>query len=258
MSDTALDLRKFRLQNGAYENISYMMDVYRINWKLARIVPVMFFRESGAWIGVLGRRSVDAFAPDLMVISPETEDFKIQRIVTEAVERLSSLGLKKPVPALVSRGTPREDAGITEIVIRNDFSGLEFLRNGNGQQIPGSEDVFTVLPAHPVPFYHEEMTAYQKSLLLNRNMSLRPPISEGDLLISGTELGYARSIGRSRDFIKRDLADLLTDLTGSGTFLRRGGYLYYPYTEDEYRRRFLKRFVRYRDLKTKRTIFDFS
>jgi len=258
LSEVFASAIEFKRQNSAYENISFILDAFRINWKSTKLVPVMFFRAAGAWIGVLGRRSLDTFVPDVMAISPVTDDYKIQRIVSQAAEHLASLGLKLPVPALVSRGSPRGDAGIMEMVIKDDFSAIEYLQGNSGFHEPHLAEILAVMPAYPVPFYHEYMGAYLKSLLITRNLSLRPPVSEEDLLISGTEFGYARSIQRSRDFIRRDLSDVLSDLIRSGTFLRRGSYLYYPYTEGEYRRRFLKRFVRYKELQSKRTIFDFS
>ncbi len=249
---------EFKRRISAYENISFVMDAYRINWKSARMVPVMFFKAAGSWVGVLGRRSVDAFVPDLMAISPETDDCQIHRIISQAAEQLASLGLKIPVPALVSRGSSRGNASIMEIVIKNDFSGIEYLRGETGLPESDAGESLAVMPAYPVPFYHEDMGTYLKSLLITRNLCLRPPVSREELLASATELAYARSVQKGREFIRRDLSDLLSDLIRSGTFPRRGNYLYYPYTEDEYRRRFLKRFVRYQELKNKRTIFDFS
>lgn len=252
--------KEFLEQNAAYENISLSVDIVRLNSKRLGIVPLSLLKKGKLWLAVVGRRSLETFVPDyLLISSPESSHSSIRRTIQPILDDFAQKDLKTPVPIVVHRSdSPPESDILPSLVISDDLSGVEIVPGRNSSPLAGLSGENMAIPVIPVPLYHVEMPVYQKAMILTRSLALYPPVNMKTMLTSGVIMAYSRSIGFSRDFIHRDLNDIMNTLIRSRTFIRRGEFVYFPYNSDEFRRRFVRNYLRYTEMISKKTIFDYS
>ncbi len=248
---------ELRSQAESFLGISFVVDAFRINWRRTGLVPLSFFKRNGLWMSALGRKSLDTWTPDFIMFSCDGETSpKAARIMAEVSDEFASMGVKIPAPvAVIPHGGQPYGGKFPTIAIQRDYSGIANL-SPDHDGISSVLDGLKTLPLFPVPLYNPEMPDFMKALLITRNLALKPPVEIHNLVTASADFAYSRSSGVPRESIRRDLQSFTTGLIKSGTFVKRGNFVYYSQDSDEFRRRFARNFVEYSAKVSRRTIFD--
>ena len=222
-------------------------------------VPLDFAHRGDIWYCIVGRKSLDAAVYDyLFYSSASRNEGRDLQAVANILADIVSAGLKAPQPVMVGEKTRMKTAGkFPAIWFNDDFTTLQIVP-GQTNEVDLSflkNPDLVLAPSYPV--YHSEMPEFQKSMIITRGLCIRPPVEASELASSAVNAAYSKSFNVSKEVIRRDITSFIERLVKSGTFIQRGNYIFYPYDESTFRRRYVRRYLGFMDKIRRTTIFDF-